>query len=241
MLIQFIQTDKAFPSLTEAEGFVNNQNTSTPGKSTSNAKFYAVRRGRRPGIYLDWPSAQQQITGWTKPKHKSFSTRAEAEEFMREASSDELATSSVRIGGVRVGGTDASMEPAERSQPPAKKRKSTGAVALRPGEDENVAAGQGPMPAEDGFDPTIKLDAETGELRYKTSSEMQATKIMPRANPVPGEPVTIYTDGACRGNGQKGSIAGVGVFFGPQDPRYVNFSPSGAVFCHPADVPPLEI
>ena len=155
MLIQSIQTDKAFPSLTEAEGFVKNQNMSTPGKSTSNAKFYAVRRGRRPGVYLDWPSAQQQITGWTKPKHKSFSTRAEAEEFMRETSSDELTTISGRITSVRVAGTDASTEPGERSQPPAKKRKSTGAVALRIGEDENTAAGHGPMPAdaEDGFDP----------------------------------------------------------------------------------------
>jgi ribonuclease HI len=36
-----------------------------------------------PGVYLDWPSAQKQITGWTKPKHRCFLTRAEAESFVR--------------------------------------------------------------------------------------------------------------------------------------------------------------
>jgi ribonuclease HI len=208
---------KAFPTLTEAEAFVKNRATSFPGKSTNNAKFYAVRRGRKPGIYLDWASTQQQITGWTKPKHKSFSTRAEAEEYIRGTSPDGQSPTTVRVGGIRV----PSAEQIDPSQPAAKKRKITTVAASRNGEDENVPAGQGTMPidVEDGFDPRIKLDPVTGELRYKTESERQATKIMPRANPVPGEPVIIYTDGACRGNGRNGSIAGVGVFFGPQDPR----------------------
>ncbi|EKM83940.1 hypothetical protein AGABI1DRAFT_14088, partial [Agaricus bisporus var. burnettii JB137-S8] len=29
----------------------------------------------------------------------------------------------------------------------------------------------------------------------------------------------VYSDGACKGNGKAGSIAGVGVFYGPNDPR----------------------
>jgi ribonuclease HI len=32
----------------------------------------------------------------------------------------------------------------------------------------------------------------------------------------------VWTDGAARGNGQKGAQAGVGVFFGVNDPRYVS-------------------
>ena len=48
------------------------------------SKFYAVRSGRVPGIYTDWPSAQKQIVGWMKPKHKCFSTRAEAQRFLGE-------------------------------------------------------------------------------------------------------------------------------------------------------------
>ena len=31
----------------------------------------------------------------------------------------------------------------------------------------------------------------------------------------------VYTDGACSRNGQAGSVAGIGVWWGPSDPRYV--------------------
>jgi ribonuclease HI len=29
----------------------------------------------------------------------------------------------------------------------------------------------------------------------------------------------VYSDGACKGNGQTGSIAGIGVWWGKDDPR----------------------
>ena len=34
----------------------------------------------------------------------------------------------------------------------------------------------------------------------------------------------VYCDGACKGNGQQGSVAGVGVYWGHGDPRPVSFS-----------------
>jgi hypothetical protein len=34
----------------------------------------------------------------------------------------------------------------------------------------------------------------------------------------------VYCDGACKGNGQQGSVAGVGVWWGKNDPRYDLFS-----------------
>jgi ribonuclease HI len=36
-----------------------------------------------------------------------------------------------------------------------------------------------------------------------------------------GGVLKIYTDGSSLGNGAKGATAGVGVYFGPRDPRYV--------------------
>lgn len=36
-----------------------------------------------------------------------------------------------------------------------------------------------------------------------------------------GELEEIYTDGSTLSNGQEGAVAGVGVFFGDGDPRYV--------------------
>lgn len=70
---------KSFPSLTDAEAFLSNDPLMRPVD-----KYYAVKSGKTPGVYTDWPSAQAQITGWQKPQHKSFATRAEAEAFLRE-------------------------------------------------------------------------------------------------------------------------------------------------------------
>ena len=46
-------------------------------------KFYAVAVGRVPGVYQDWASAQEQVTGVKGPKYKKFATKAEAEAFVR--------------------------------------------------------------------------------------------------------------------------------------------------------------
>jgi ribonuclease HI len=209
--------DKSFPSLTEAEAFVNNQTTASSWKSSGTNKFYAVRNGHRPGIYNDWPSAQKQITGFNKPKHKSFTTRAEAEAFLRDPSPQNGVASNPLTTGLGIMGS--SLTDSVSTPPPAtKKRKS----AVAPEPSEPAPPGYGPLPtdAEDDFDNRIKLDPVTGQLRHKTADEMQRTQVMSRNDPAPGEFLTVYTDGSCRGNGQKGSIAGVGVYFGPQDPRY---------------------
>ena len=80
--------------------------------------------------------------------------------------------------------------------------------------------GRGPLPpgAEDNFDPNIKLD-EDGTIRNKTEEEKSKTKTTSREREPPGM-LKIYTDGSSLRNGQAGARAGVGVFFGPQDPKY---------------------
>jgi ribonuclease HI len=35
--------------------------------------------------------------------------------------------------------------------------------------------------------------------------------------------IVVYSDGACKGNGKAGATAGIGVYFGPNDPRSVNY------------------
>lgn len=77
-----------------------------------------------------------------------------------------------------------------------------------------------PNDAEDGFDHRILLDPNTGKLRWKTQAELQQTRPQSRIDTV-NDTIYIYTDGACRANGQHGAVAGVGVFFGKDDPRYV--------------------
>jgi ribonuclease HI len=48
----------------------------------STKKFYAVAKGRKPGIYTNWPDAKSQIDRFTGALYKGFATRKEAEEWL---------------------------------------------------------------------------------------------------------------------------------------------------------------
>ncbi|KAK7503966.1 hypothetical protein BaRGS_00004698 [Batillaria attramentaria] len=44
--------------------------------------FYAVKRGRNPGVYHTWPECQAQVKGFCKPVFKKFPTSEEAWAFV---------------------------------------------------------------------------------------------------------------------------------------------------------------
>jgi len=49
-------------------------------------KFYAVAKGRKPGIYDTWPDAQAQVMGFAGAVYKGFPTRTEAEAWIKKPS-----------------------------------------------------------------------------------------------------------------------------------------------------------
>jgi hypothetical protein len=57
-----------------------------PSPLKSNGKFYAVKRGRIPGIYYSWPECARQVQGYSNAVHRSFRSEAEALLFLHEAS-----------------------------------------------------------------------------------------------------------------------------------------------------------
>lgn len=219
---------KSFPTLTDAQRFVAGEN---PGQGNNfglspSSKFYAVKNGRVPGIYTDWPSAQEQITGWQKPRHRGFTTRAEAQRFLDEDERRASGSPTAEVDGVSVTyhAADVSTEP-DIQQPPNKKAKKVASVTKTSVPEFNEAdhePGTAPLPSdvEDGFDPNILLDAETGKIAYKTQEQRQATKPRPLGLSQT-EPIRIHTDGSSSGNGTAGAFAGVGVYFGPCDKRSV--------------------
>lgn len=216
---------KSFPTYTEAERFVAGEDNPQGAGSTNSqpTKFYAVRNGRIPGIYTDWTSAQEQIVGWTKPKHKLFSTRAEAQRFLDE--DDQKTTGTSEAADVDVGGL-AEDSPEHATQPPPKRSRKTitGAGRAKPPVVEYNEAeyepGTGPLPpgAEDGFDPNVTLNTESGQIIYKTQEQRQATKAVGTGTSQT-DTLRIHTDGSSLGNGKAGAFAGVGVYFGPGDER----------------------
>lgn len=226
--------------MTDAERFIAGED---PGKGILGAssfppyKFYAVRSGRVPGIYTDWPSAQKQITGWQKPKQKCFSTRAEAQRFLDEGDPKSIE----KFAATNSESQDAASRPIQdvlehnTKGPPPKKSKKTAPVGIGSGKNSKAVAikyneddyepGAGPLPpgAEDGFDPNITLDIQNGNIVYKTQAQRDLTQLQaigPSADAI----LRIHTDGSSIGNGSEGAIAGVGVYFGPEDRRYVMIS-----------------
>lgn len=45
-------------------------------------KYYAVKKGLTPGIYVSWPDCQAQINGYSGAIYKGFATKEEALDFM---------------------------------------------------------------------------------------------------------------------------------------------------------------
>ncbi len=48
-------------------------------------KFYAVKAGRKPGIYLSWDACKAQITGFSGAVYKGFETEDEARLFLSDS------------------------------------------------------------------------------------------------------------------------------------------------------------
>lgn len=46
------------------------------------AKFYGVKEGRVPGVYLTWPEAERQVKGYSGAVYRSFASRQEAEAYV---------------------------------------------------------------------------------------------------------------------------------------------------------------
>ncbi len=47
-------------------------------------KYYAVCKGRCPGIYNDWETTKQQVNGYSGAKYKSFTNKEDALNYIKE-------------------------------------------------------------------------------------------------------------------------------------------------------------
>ena len=206
----------------DAESFLAGGNPShNQGVQSSQPfKFYAVRSGRVPGVYLDWPSAQKQIVGWTKPKHKCFASRAEAEDFVQDGQRSMVTINETESGKSPASTISETPTSKKQSVPVSKKQKKNESTTLLYAE-EDYEPGTAPLPpgAEDGFDPNVFLNGVSGRVEYKSERQRKAVRLQ-ATGPSESGMLRIYTDGSSLRNGAAGARAGVGVFFGPDDGRY---------------------
>lgn len=48
------------------------------------AKYYAVKRGRKPGVYETWKECEEQVKGFNNAIYKSFMCKDLAESFVQD-------------------------------------------------------------------------------------------------------------------------------------------------------------
>ncbi|KAH0542606.1 hypothetical protein FGG08_003014 [Glutinoglossum americanum] len=210
-------TFKSFASLIDAEKFLDGDDpTQNPNSSTYQPKFYGVRNGRVPGVYTDWPSAQKQIIGWTKPKHKCFASRAEAEAYVKNTDAN--------------GNADTRTKPTARTEEPAS---STHGSQVGAKEDNRASKkqkildpGVNNLPIDGHIEP-IDSSSEESLSAVDTDKDTVESKVDPqrvkiKPTQTKGGVLRIYTDGSSLGNGKYGASAGVGVYFGEDDARNVS-------------------
>ncbi|KAJ2964144.1 hypothetical protein NQZ79_g1000 [Umbelopsis isabellina] len=134
--------------------------------------FYAVRTGRKPGIYKQWSECELQVKGFPNARYKKFMTEAEANAF-------------ISMG--------------------AKEPEANVGLEAAPGKARHTSTGSFIV---DIF-PSSTSRQEGIAIKKREQSPEEGTSV-------------VYTDGASAGNGTAKAFAGVGVYFGPNDPRNVS-------------------
>ncbi|KAF9083375.1 hypothetical protein BGX29_011107 [Mortierella sp. GBA35] len=155
--------------------------------------FYAVHIGKTRGIYFTWPECEKQVKGVIGAKFKKFTTLNEAEEFVKNG-------------------------PKIYTKPPPKSAANTTASAAVAALTSKSTAATASSSSSTSLTPTT----DTARMTKISVGKSSFTQINGIRVPTGSDTIIIYTDGSARGNGKIGSQAGVGVFFGVNDPRNIS-------------------
>ena len=176
------------------------------------AGYYAVKIGKRPGIYTSWllffshpqslltlvirEDCREQVDGYPCARYKKLRTLEEAEAWMQPAVPYPI-KQNIKRANHSLGKSRTSIGSQRNGRVPASSSSSTVELAA-PGQSRSQSTATDPS--------SSRSHATAGPSRMSAIAED-----------------VVYTDGACSGNGQLGSVAGTGVWWGLDDPRYVPF------------------
>jgi len=152
--------------------------------------FYAVAKGRRPGVYLSWEECEAQTVGFGGARYKKFLNAADAEAYVAQFNAS---TSSSSSTSTAANAPATSVTPVLPPVPPSPRKNK---IYTRP------EFTSGPASAH----------ASTSNGSGRANLEQQ--KIQDETGWM-----VVYSDGACKGNGKAESFAGIGVWWGRDDPR----------------------
>ena len=145
--------------------------------------FYAVAKGRKPGIYKTWQETKLQVIG-VSALHKKFKTLDEAKAFLGP-----------HLDSTFIDSCVASLNSASNTRPLLGSVSCTNSTNTRPS--------------------SLNLKNTSVHTSNPKNSSLDSY-------------IDVYTDGSCLSNGQQGAQAGLGVFYGVNDPRNISERVPGA-------------
>ncbi|KAI5862328.1 hypothetical protein GGS23DRAFT_93466 [Durotheca rogersii] len=173
-------------------------------------KYYAVRAGFKPGVYLTWPECQKQTAGY---RDKSFLSRKDAEAYVAGKKTSVTAPGEERYYAVAIGrepGVYTDWDKASLAikgwKGPKYKRFDTREEAIEYIRIHGNEAAQ---------EALLQYGGEVPSKKRKTTKSNGASLVAEDEPDVQH----IYTDGSSLSNGKPGAAAGVGVYFGKDDER----------------------
>ncbi|KAK2586250.1 hypothetical protein KPH14_001506 [Odynerus spinipes] len=170
--------------------------------------YYAVAKGRKPGVYHSWPECQAQIHQFSGSIFKKFSSKSEADNFIKSNNNFSNVSSSTPSSKKSTSflktNRSASTSPQEK-----KLLKRMIAIELK---NTEAKTKKRKLESENETEP-VKIAKQNA---CDTSSQNTSYIIDKDGY------VNVYTDGACSSNGTRGARAGLGVWFGDNHPSNVS-------------------
>ncbi|XP_026551030.1 ribonuclease H1 isoform X1 [Pseudonaja textilis] len=162
--------------------------------------FYAVRRGRRIGVYATWNECKEQVDKYQYASYKKFGTEKDAWAFINEESTNSSISSTDNCNNINS------------------VLKSFGEKQDSPRRCSNKAT------SESSYMRSYKRPYEEVSEKKYTYKRVKYTDVpyTPPANKnefvYMGDYIVVYTDGCCSRNGHQEARAGTGVYWGPGHP-----------------------
>ncbi|XP_011562786.3 ribonuclease H1 [Plutella xylostella] len=204
--------------------------------------FYAVAKGRTPGIFMSWGDCEAQVKGFSGARYKKFDSIDSAQEFITKESGGSIGGAKAPAKNSRSSFTKPSTANTNLKRPysTGANNNSTGSkkvTASKPrnkqqesDEDSDTSDDLNSIICKqmDDIEKRLQNSAKTIDKIYGTKSKPSNRKAILIEQPQPKRRrssnldfkkdadgyVQVYTDGACSANGRSGARAGLGVYWG---------------------------
>ncbi|KAJ3232108.1 Ribonuclease H1 [Chytriomyces hyalinus] len=185
-------------------------------------KVYAVKKGREVGIFSTWDECKRSVSGYPGALHKSFATVADANAYLQMGHTTTTTSTTTTSTGTTSTTSTATVSTTDPCTKTASAVQSSKRLHADTDPSPNPLAKRISIASAPSTASIIKLARSLRKSKYVVATE---TVLPTKTTPNPSsalEPVHIYTDGACSGNGKEGARGGIGVFFAPNDPRNIS-------------------